>query len=160
MQQNSIRQVQRILILVTLLLSFFFAGTGMGQPRQIKIAAVWSGELPVASLESLPEGQRDSAAGYIGDADTFGTLWRSFSPDKPTPDVDFTTSIVVFARNKEYYNAIRIGAVTLENGTAEIIAMETMSARPIEDMVAISLAAVPRSGIKTLQAGDHRIEVK
>lgn len=160
MDRNSMKRVNLLVVLVTLCANCFLAGTGMGQPRQIKITAVWSGDLPVASLQLLPDGQRDRATGYIGDADTFAALWRSFSPDQPVPNVDFTRSIVVFARNKVYYNAIRIGAVTLENGIAEIIAMETMSARPIEDMVAISLAVVPRSGIKTLQEGGHRIEVR
>ena len=42
---------------------------------------------------------------------------------------------------------------------AMILAVETRSAQPIEDRVAISLAVISRQGIKFIQAGNQRIPV-
>ena len=81
----------------------------------------WSGDFPVAELDQLPEGQRQTRAGYIGDAPTF--------------------------------------AATLADGGAEILAMETMSAMPIEDKVAMAMAVVPRAGIDYILSGDERVPV-
>jgi hypothetical protein len=42
---------------------------------------------------------------------------------------------------------------------AEVLAMETMSAMPIEDKVAMSLVVVVREGITAIQAGDKNIPI-
>jgi hypothetical protein len=47
----------------------------------------------------------------------------------------------------------------VKNGVAEVLAMETMSAMPIEDKVAISLAVVGRQGISGIQIGNEVILV-
>ncbi len=57
------------------------------------------------------------------------------------------------------FAAPRFGKVNVKNGVAEVLAMETMSAMPIEDKVAMSLVAVPRSGITAIQTGDEIIPV-
>ena len=57
------------------------------------------------------------------------------------------------------YNRIRIGKVNVKNGVAEVLAMETMSAMPIEDKVAMSLAVVGRQGISGIQIGNEVILV-
>ena len=49
--------------------------------------------------------------------------------------------------------------VTLQDGTAEIIAMETMSAMPIEDKVAMAMGVIPREGVTAIQAGTQKIQV-
>ena len=49
--------------------------------------------------------------------------------------------------------------MTVKNGVAEVLAIETMSAMPIEDKVAISLVVVARQGIKAIQAGDRIVPV-
>ena len=46
-----------------------------------------------------------------------------------------------------------------EDGVADILAMETMSARPIADNVAMAMAMIPRTGIQFIQAGNQRIPV-
>ena len=51
------------------------------------------------------------------------------------PEIDFTVNLVLFARNTQFYNRINIGKVNVSNGVAEVLAMETMSAMPIEDKV-------------------------
>ena len=160
MGQIDVRQVHRLITLAAVVFLCCLAMAGQGQARQLEIAAVWSGDYPVASLHLLPEGQQDGPVGYISTAETFVLLWQSFKPEQPVPEVDFTTSIVIFVRNTKYYNNIRIGAVTLENGIAEVIAMETMSARPIEDRAAMSLAVVPRMGIYLIRAGEYRVELR
>ena len=43
---------------------------------------------------------------------------------------------------------------------AELMAMETMSARPIREKVAISLVEIPRKGVKAIQIGDRNIPIK
>ena len=59
----------------------------------------------------------------------------------------------------DFYNRISIFKITLKDGVIEILAMETRSALPIEDKVAIDLAVIPRAGVEYIQAGNHRIPV-
>jgi len=49
--------------------------------------------------------------------------------------------------------------VNVKNGVAEVLAMETMSAMPIEDKMAMSLVVVAREGITAIQSGDRIIPV-
>ncbi|MBW2452330.1 MAG: hypothetical protein JRF07_08260, partial [Deltaproteobacteria bacterium] len=60
-------------------------------------------------------------------------------------------------RNVEFFNRTNIFRVTLADGTLEVLAMETMSAIPVEDTVALALAVVPRAGIETLKIGPDQI---
>jgi len=129
------------------------------EPVDLAVVQSWSGDYPVAALDRLPQGQQQAAAGYIGDSEAFRTLWAAYKPGTTVPDIDFTTQLVVFSRNVAFYNRTSIFKVTLNNGVAEILAMETMSARPIEDKVALALAVVPRSGVRFLKAGETRIAV-
>ncbi|MCK4604026.1 MAG: hypothetical protein KAU41_04920 [Deltaproteobacteria bacterium] len=58
-----------------------------------------------------------------------------------------------------FYNRISIGKVNVKNGVAEVLAMETMSAMPIQDKVAMSLVVVARQGITAIQTGDKDIPI-
>jgi hypothetical protein len=109
----------------------------------------------VARLDLLPEKQREQAAGFIGDPETFGGVWKAFKPGEPVPEIDFEANLVLFARNTQFYNRIRIGKVNVTNGVAQVLAMETMSAMPIEDNVSISLVEVIRQGITALQMSNE-----
>ena len=75
-------------------------------------------------------------------------------------EIDFKGNLVFFARNTQFYNRISIGQVKVANGVAEVLAMETMSAMPIEEKVAMSMAVVARQGITALQTGDETIPLK
>ncbi len=120
----------------------------------------WSGDFPVAKLDLLPVGQRQSRVGYLGDVDAFAAVWRAFQPQQELPAVDFATQLVVFSRNVDFYNRTAILKVTLKEGAAEVMAMETMSAMPIEDNVAMALAVIPRSGVRFITSGNERISVR
>jgi len=122
---------------------------------EAKILQSWQGDYPVARLDLLPEKQREQAVGFIGDPETFGGVWKAFSPGEPVPEIDLQANLVLFARNTQFYNRIRIGKVNVKNGVAELLAMETMSAMPIEDNVSISLVVVGRQGITALQIGNE-----
>ena len=124
---------------------------------EAEIRQSWQGDYPVAQIERLPEGQRDRALGYINDAGTFEQIWRIFMPGEPVPQIDFRTRLVVYARNTQFYNRTSIGKVNVTDGMAEVLAMETMSARPIEDKVAMSLAVITRQGIVGLKIGDKAL---
>ncbi len=152
---------------VTLSLLFvLFAGcghmtkTGDGQPQsappltgEARIEQSWQGDYPVAQLDLLPENQREHGVGYIDDRPLFAAVWKAFKPGESVPEIDFQTHLVLFARNTQFFNRIRIGKVNVKDGVAEILAMETMSAMPIEDNVALSLVVVARAGITAVQAG-------
>lgn len=143
-------------------LSILLAGCATSDadgPRDLPIVDKWNGDYPVAELDRLPEGQRDTRVGVIADDDTFTKIWDVFMPLSNTPEMDFDKNVVVFARNLQYYNRINIAKVTLRDGVAEVLAMETRSALPIEDKVAMSLAVVPRRGVNYIQAGDAKIPV-
>jgi acid phosphatase (class A) len=122
---------------------------------EANILQSWQGDYPVARLDLLPEKQREKAVGFIGAPETFAGVWKAFKPGEAVPEIDFQANLVLFARNTQFYNRIRIGKVNLENGVAELLAMETKSAMPIEDNVSISLVAVARQGITALQIGNE-----
>lgn len=121
------------------------------EPRDLKPSAAWSGDYPVAALGQLPAGQQQNRVGYIGDADTFATVWQNFMPGKALPAIDFGQDLVVFSRNLVYYNRTRIFQVTLTDGVAEVLAMETMSAMPVEEQAAMAMAVIPRRGVKAIR---------
>jgi hypothetical protein len=129
-------------------------------PAELAIAQSWSGDYPVAELKLLPEGQQQSAAGYLGSAAAFASVWAAFRPGEAVPTVNFRKQMVVFHRNVSFYNRTRIFKVTLREEVAEVLAAETMSAIPITDKVAMALAVIPRAGVKAIQAGTVRIPVR
>ena len=111
-------------------------------------------------LKSLPENQRERAVGFIDNAETFEGVWKVFKPGEVVPGIDFKANLVLFTRNTQFYNRIRIGKVNVTNGVAEVLAMETMSSMPIQDKVAMSLVVVARQGITAIQAGDEVTPIK
>jgi len=130
-----------------------------GIKSEAKILQVWHGDYPVAKINTLPENQRETSVGYICDAKTFEGVWNAFKPDEAVPVINYNTNLVLFVRNTQFYNRTRIGKVHVTDGVAEVLAMETMSAMPIEEKVAMSLAVVARKGITAIQAGDERISI-
>lgn len=130
------------------------------QPRDLPIFQKWAGDYPVSALPRLPEGQRSSAVGFINNGGTFSAIWQAFKSGENIPRVDFGTQLVVFCRNVEFYNRTSILKVTLRDGVAEVLAAETMSARPIEDWVGMALAVIPREGVKFIQAGKEWIPLE
>ncbi len=128
-------------------------------PVDLPVSRTWSGDYPVAKLDRLPEGQRRSRVGYLVDETAFAAVWKALKPGEEVPRVDFGRNLVVFSRNVDFYNRTNILKVTLKEGVAEILAMETMSALPIEEKVAMALAEIPRAGVRFLKAGDERIPV-
>jgi len=129
------------------------------KPRDLPILQRWSGDYPAAQIDRLPEGQRQTRAGYLGDAETFGRVWQALKPGTFVPVVDFSTHLVVFARNLDFYNRNMISKVVLWHGAAEVVAAETLSARPVEDKFAMALALIPRAGIEFIQSGKERVAV-
>lgn len=128
-------------------------------PLNIPLLQKWNGDYPVSELGRLPEGQRDTAAGYIGDSETFIRVWRVFMPQEILPPVDFSKNLVVFSRNILFYNHTFILKVSVQDGTAEITAVETMSATPVDDRVAMAMAVIPRHGVVAIGAGTEKIPV-
>lgn len=128
-------------------------------PTELSISQSWSGDYPVSELKRLPEGQRQSRVGYLGSAAAFESVWAVFKPGEARPSVDFGTHMVVFHRNVDFYNRTRIFKVTLRDGVADVLAMETMSAIPIEDKVAMAMAVIPRANLKSLRSGSANVPV-
>lgn len=126
---------------------------------EAEILQSWHGDYPVAHLKLMPEKQREQVVGFIDDVETFEDVWRAFKPGEDVPEIDFKANIVLFARNTHFYNRISIGKVNVTNGVAEVLAMETMSAMPIEDKVAISLVVVPRKDIKSIRTADGLVAI-
>jgi len=129
------------------------AGDAAKQPTDsssVALLQTWHGDYPVSQLERFPEAQRHWAVGFIDNAASLANLWEAFKPGEGLPDIDFKGELVLFARNTQFYNRIAITQVKLVNGVAQILAMETMSAMPIEDKVALSLARVSRHGITAI----------
>jgi hypothetical protein len=126
---------------------------------EAKILQLWQGDYPIAQLDLLPENQRENAVGFIDNTQTFKAVWNAFKPEEAVPHIDFNTNVVLFVKNTRFYNRIRIGKVDVTNGVAKVLAMETMSAIPIEDKVAMSMVVVSRQGITGVQSGDGIIQI-
>ncbi len=126
---------------------------------EVEILQSWQGDYPVAQLDLLPAGQREQAVGFIDDAEVFAGIWKAFKPGEAVPEANFQTDLVLFARNTQFYNRLSIGQVKVTAGVVEVLAVETRSAAPIEDRVAMSLAVVDRRGIMAVQTGDENILV-
>ena len=126
---------------------------------EAEILQSWQGDYPVAKLDLLPEKQREQAIGFIADAEIFEAVWGAFESRKALPKIDFNSNLILFARNTRFFNRISIGRVKVTNGVAEVIAMETMSAMPIEDKVAMSLVLVSRKGMTVLKTGGENIVI-
>lgn len=126
---------------------------------EVLIKQSWNGDYPVDQLESLPENADQKGNGYIGDPKTFSAVWAAFKPGESEPDIDFDDNLAIFVRNIQYYNRISIGNVFLKNGVAEVIAMETLSARPIEEKVAMSMAIISREGVHGIQTREGVLQV-
>jgi hypothetical protein len=120
----------------------------------------WQGNFPIEALDRLPEDQSTNRVGYIGDAETFAAVWKSFKPGEKLPIIDFSSQLVLFVRNTQFYNRVSIGRVNVSNGLAEVLAMETMSAMPIENKVAMSLAVVPCKGISAVRSEERIIPIQ
>jgi hypothetical protein len=127
---------------------------------EVNILQAWRGDYPVDQLNLLPEDQREPAVGFIGDSETFAGVWKAFKPGEGVPEIDFKANLVLFVRNTQFYNRISIGKVNVTKGVAALLAMETMSALPIEDKVAMSMVVVARQGITAIQSGNEIIPVK
>ena len=127
---------------------------------ETKILQSWQGDYPTTQLNLLPENQHENAVGFIGNTETFKAVWKALKPKEAVPAIDFDTNFVIFAKNTQFYNRIRIGKVNVTNGVAEVLAMETLSARPIEDKVAMSLVVLNRQGIKGIQSNGKIIQIK
>jgi hypothetical protein len=126
---------------------------------EAKILQSWQGDYPTAKINLLPDNQRENTVGFIGNIETFKAVWNAFKPEELLPVIDFNSNFVIFAKNTEFYNRIRIGKVNVTNGVADVLAMETMSAMPIEDKVAMSLVVIPRQGITGIKSGDKIIQI-
>jgi len=137
----------------------FAAASAASETRDLPLLQSWSGDYPVSQLERLPEGQRTSGVGYLGDAARFTRVWQAFNPNENPPAINFARHLVVFSRNVDFYNRTSIFKVTLKDGVAEVMAMATLSALPVQDKVAMALAVVPRAGVKFIQAGSTRFPV-
>jgi len=129
------------------------------EPRDLDVRRSWSGDYPVAALDQLPAGQQQNRVGYLGDAASFARVWQIFLPSEALPEIDFNRELVVFSRNVDFYNRTNIFKVTVTAGVVDILAMETMSARPIEAHVAVALAVVPRDGIKAIRIDETRTQL-
>jgi len=127
--------------------------------KNLPILEKWNGDYPVAHLGRLPGSGNEYRVGFIDDPATFAGVWQAFKPEAKVPEVDFKKNLVVYSRNVTFYNRTSIFKVTLKDGVADILAMETMSALPIAETVAMSMVVIPRAGIQFIRAGDQRILV-
>jgi hypothetical protein len=128
-------------------------------PTELAVVQEWRGDYPVSELHRLPEGQRASHIGYLNNTEQLMKIWPFLKPRQEVPRIDFSTHIVIFTRNVSFYNRTAIAKVMLRDGVAEILAMETMSALPIEDYVAMALAVIPRMGVTAIAAGKEKIPI-
>ena len=128
-------------------------------PTAFPIIGQWTGHYPVAELDRLPPGQRTTPVGYIDHRKTFSRVWNAFSHKEQLPEIDFQENMVIFTRNVDFFNRISIANIDLNEGVANVDTIETRSALPVKDKVAMAIAVVPRTGVRYIQKGDVRITI-
>jgi hypothetical protein len=126
------------------------AATAMPDTR-IEPNQTWSGDLATAQMGTVALGRSAEGFALVTSLTDWQALWALYQPKAAVPSVDFTTHFVVCLRNTEFYNRMRLGMGLVQKGVLEPLAMETMSARPIEDQVAVTFASFPRQGITSVK---------
>lgn len=129
------------------------------EPEELPILQQWRGDYPVTELHRLPEGQRTRSIGYLDNERQFSHVWQAFKPGEQMPEIDFTDHIVLFSRNVTYYNRMGIIKVIVSDGVAQVLTLETRSTLPIEDVVGMALAVIPRAGVTSIEVGNERIPI-
>jgi len=119
-----------------------------------EILQQWQGDLPVSSLVLLPSESHQAGVGYINNTALLKAIWPHFQRGMVMPNIDFKHNVIVYHYNTQFYNRTRIFKVEVSYGVAEVFAMETLSATPIEDKVAFSMAVITREGIDSLKTRD------
>lgn len=154
-----------IFLLLSLLLLFActtsFDEKSVGLDGPVPILGLLSGDLALSALKLLPLEQQEMPVGYFSSQKQFDAVVQAIKvDDKTLPVVDFSHQIVLFVRNTTFYNRISIAQVKLEQDTLTVISMETRSAKPIVDKVAISLAVIDRGAASFIAAGDKKVVIE
>jgi len=160
--------LKRFVFTVALLLAFEISASTMAENIDnrgsdlcataiVRIINQWSGDYLVARLDRLPEGHRDTPIGFIDKPEIFRGVWQAFKPNNVPLEIDFDQNMVIFVRNVTFFNRMRVLKVTLTDGIADIIVMETRSALPIAEQVTMALVEIPKMGIRTIRMGTHLI---
>ena len=154
-------------IVLVFLLSATFACTQVIEKNsgitriQVPILFSLGGDFPVSELDALPEAQRLLPVGCLASQQQVDAVLQHFQEGgKGFPAVDFSTQLVLFARNTVFYNRLSIAGVTLVGDSLEVLSMSTMSAMPIKEKVAMSLAVVERSGARFIVVNGEKIEIR
>ncbi len=127
---------------------------------KLPILYALAGDLSVSGLISLPKQQRTKPIGYLASQQQLDEVMRYFQTDATLlPAVDFTTQLVLFARNTVYYNRLSIVAVDLVGETLKVVSVSTLSAMPIQQQVAMSLVVIPRQGAKYLDVAGEKTRI-
>ncbi len=146
---------------VFFLFAFLFISSTMAanHKKELPILQSWRGDYPVSEFHRLPNGKHAKGMGSISNMLHFKQVWNVFKPGEILPDINFQDHIIVFSRNVTFYNRMGIVKALLRDGVVEVLTIETRSALPIEDKVAMALAVIPREGVKFIKVGDSRIPV-
>jgi hypothetical protein len=151
-----------ILLLLSLLLLPACAGPQTA-PASVPAFSSFHADLAMANQARLPQAYRETKLGFVMNEAEFESFWSALTlpPETPAarPAVDFSRQFVLFIRNTEYYNRIRIGTVRVIDREAEPLAMETLSARPVTDKAAIAFVVLERESVTAIRFGKERIAV-
>ena len=115
----------------------------------------WSGQYPVNELYRMPEEQMINGTGFVNNAATWNKIWHGAN-QSDAPAVDFHSEIVCFAHNVVFLNILHVTAGTVDDdGVVDVLAIQTKTARPIDDFVYWSAGTIPIAGLTHLRvAGD------
>jgi len=115
----------------------------------------WSGQYPVSELHRMPEEQMINGTGFVNNTAAWNEIWHGAN-QSDAPAVDFHVEIVCFAHNVEFLNIVHVTAGTVDDeGVVDVLAMQTKTARPIDDFVYWSAGTIPIAGLTHLRvAGD------
>lgn len=121
----------------------------------------WQLTIPLDAARLLPASQK-AGVGIVADAKTLNALWKASNlSGSPAPKIDFTTSVLVFARNENYFNTIKITAAPIANGVANPQIVESRTAIRLDSVkkLNVALKAIPRAGLKSVRTESGEVAV-
>ena len=159
------KMAAQLFILFSLLLFTSACSSGIAADPVVKdgpvpILGLLSGDLPITVLQKLLDEQQNQAVGYFSSQKQLDPVLSAIQAGGMTlPAVDFPSQLVLFTKNTQFYNRIQIGQVLRKGDTLTVLSMETRSAKPITNKLAVSLAVIERDGARFIDVRGEKLAI-
>jgi uncharacterized lipoprotein YbaY len=129
--------------------------------QPVRFLDQWSGRFPTKELARLPEGMQDTPAGFIADEAAFARLWEAWKPSQKRPAVDFKTSLVLFAvdRDPQYSPGPMAIMALMKDGVLTVMRGGLSAEKPVPagETCGLVAAEVSRAGVRGVSCDADKV---